>query len=160
MENSQKNRAGHAALPPPSSPSTAWQGFNRYDAPAAPTSLYDPRTQCEVLARLIVEPRLLVDAFGDLTVTEFGGSVHQSLFRTVVKLAQEGKPFDIPELTEAWNAEKLVADPIIFLSDLVSTEGMELSRNLGGRVEKLQRYSKLRRILGFAQTVQHRAGSA
>jgi hypothetical protein len=51
-----------------------------YDAPASPSSLYDLRTQSEVLARLLNEPDLLQESFGDLTISDFGGKVHQSLF--------------------------------------------------------------------------------
>jgi hypothetical protein len=54
-----------------------------------------------VLARLIMEPNLLRESFGDLTTTDFSGSVDASLFRAIAKLVEEGKPFDIPELADA-----------------------------------------------------------
>jgi len=85
----------------PSPDSSAWRRLHLYDQPAAPASLCDLRTQSEVLARLIMEPNLLRESFGDLTTTDFSGSVDASLFRAIAKLVEEGKPFDIPELADA-----------------------------------------------------------
>lgn len=139
--------------------SSAWRRFNLYDPPAAPASLYDMRTQSEVLARLIMEPNLLQEPFGDLTANDFGGSVHRSLFCTIAKLTEEGKPFDVPELAEAWAAEKQVADPIFYLSDLLNTEGLDLARNLRGRVEKLHKLTALRRVLDVSEKLRRHAES-
>jgi KaiC/GvpD/RAD55 family RecA-like ATPase len=144
---------------PNGTPSSAWQRLNLYDQPAAPSSLVDLRTQSEVLARLLMEPTLLRDAFGDLAVTDFGGTTDQSLFRTMAKLVEEGKSFDLPDLAEAWGAEKQVGDPLQYLSNLLATEGMEVSRNIRGRIDKLHRLAKLRRALRFAEAAQRNAES-
>jgi hypothetical protein len=52
----------------PGAPS--WPRIGRYDAPPSPPELTDVRTQGEVLARLIQEPDLLKDSFGDLSVDD------------------------------------------------------------------------------------------
>ena len=107
-----------------------------------------------------MEPNLLRESFGDLTDTDFNGSVHRTLFRTIAKLVEEGKPFDVPELADAWGAEKAVGDPIAYLSDLIGTEGMDLSRNIRGRVEKLHRLASLRRLLNFSEAAKCHAQSS
>src|ERR1022692_2128705 len=122
----------------PSPDLSQWQRMSLYDAPAAPSSLFDLRTQSEVLARLLVEPELLQESFGDLAISDFGGKVHQSLFRTLLKLAEEGKPFDIVTVAETWGSGKEVGDPTAYLSELLDTVGTDFpAPKLRLRVEKL-----------------------
>lgn len=153
-----------STLDQPNTPSPNWSSWRRtnlYDAPSAPSSLFDLRTQSEVLARLLVEPDLLQKSFGDLTVADFGGKVHQSLFRTFLKLAEEGKDFDIVTVAEAWGAEKEVGDPIAYLSDLLNTELTDYpSVKLRLRVEKLHSLSHLRRLRFLGENLQRHAESA
>ncbi len=141
------------------SPDSAWQRLNLYDPPAAPSSLIDLRTQSEVLARLIMEPKLLQESFGDLTVSDFGGTVHQSLFRTVLKLAQEGESFDGAAVADAWEAEKQVGDPLAYVSDLLTTEGMDLTKDIRRLVDKLHDLSHLRNLRFVGETLQRHAES-
>lgn len=140
---------------------SAWQRLNLYDAPTAPSSLCDLRTQSQVLARLVLEPNLLQESFGDLTVSDFSGSVHQSLFRTLIKLAQEAQSIDIAMIADAWDAEKQVGDPFIFLGQLLDTHGVDLTlaSNLRVRVDKLHRLSHLRRLRFVGETLQRHAES-
>lgn len=144
--------------PAPESPS--WKRICLYDAPASPSSLYDLRTQKEVLARLLVEPNLLQEPFGDLTISDFGGKVDQSLFRTLVKLSEEGKPFDVTTVAESWGAEKEVGDPFAYLAELLDTVGTDFpSAKLRLRVEKLHNLAHLRRLRYFGETLQRHAES-
>ena len=64
-----------------------------------------------MLAHLLREPNLLQEEFGDLTVADFCGTVHQSLFRTITKLTEEGKSFDVVTVAESWGAEKTSGRP-------------------------------------------------
>jgi hypothetical protein len=145
----------------PPEPEPSWRRMSLYDPPASPSSLYDLRTQSEVLARLLVEPDLLQEPFGDLTVSDFGGKVHQSLFRTLLRLSQEGKPFDVTTVAESWGAEKEVADPIAYVSQMLDTVGTDFpSTKLRLRVEKLHSLSHLRQLRFFGETVQRHAESA
>jgi archaellum biogenesis ATPase FlaH len=109
-----------------------------------------------VLARLLIEPELFESLAGDLAVSDFQGSVHQSLFRTLLRFFQEGKPFDIAEVAEAWDAKNQVGDPIIFLTGLLDqTIGADSSRKtLGGAIERLHKLSHLRRLRKFGETLQ------
>lgn len=141
----------------PASPS--WRGMSLYDAPASPSSLCDLRTQSEVLVRLLLEPNLLQQSFGDLTVSDFAGTIHQSLFRLLVKLAEQGQPFDLATVAEAWGAEKQVGDPFVYLSGLFDTHGTDFPSNLRLRVEKLHRLAHLRRLRIVGETLQRHSES-
>lgn len=142
-------------------PSPSWQRLSLYDEPAAPSSLIDLRTQGEVLARLIAESDLLQESFGDLTVQDFGGKVHQSLFRIIAKLSEEGKPFDVMTVAESWGAEKEIGDPIAFLSDLLDTVGTDFpATKLRLRVERLHSLSHLRRLHRAGEALMRQAASA
>lgn len=148
-----------SAAPSPESPS--WRRINLYDEPASPGSLVDLRAEGEVLAHLLREPNLLQEEFGDLTVADFCGTVHQSLFRTITKLTEEGKSFDVVTVAESWGAEKTVGDPIAYLSDLLDTAGTNFpSTNLRVRVERLHRLSTSRRLFRVGETLQRHASSA
>jgi hypothetical protein len=133
---------------------SAW----RYEQPPT-SSLYDIRTQSEVLSRLLMEPRLLTESFGDLAISDFGGSVHQSLFRTMLKLSEDGdEKFDIGTLCEAWKGEKEVGDAIAFISDLLSMHETDYpAPKLRLRVEKLHRLSHLRRLRFLGEILQRQA---
>jgi hypothetical protein len=116
--------------------------------------------QGEVLARLIQEPDLLRESFGDLTVDDFGGQVYQSLFSTIVKLVEEGTSFDTSTVADAWGAEKLVANPAGFIGELFEIPGLYYpSANLRLRVDKLHRLATLRRLHFVGQAVQRQTVS-
>jgi len=138
---------------------SGWQGLNLYDMPGAPSSLYDLRAQSEVLARLVLEPNLLEESFGDLTLSDFGGKVHQSLFRTLLKFAEERKPCDATAIADAWGAEKEVGDPIAYICALLDTAGMDLTKNIRLRVERLHHLAHLRRLRFVGETLQRHAES-
>ena len=129
-----------------------------YDSPAAPHALCDLRTQSNVLSRLLIEPELFESLGGDLAVSDFQGSVHQSLFRTLLRFFQEGKAFDIAEVAEAWGpvAKNQVGDPIVYLGGLLDqTIGPDSSRKmLRGAIERLHKLAHLRRLSSFGQTLQ------
>jgi hypothetical protein len=134
----------------------------RYEQPPAPSSLYDLRTQSEVLAALLIRPGLLRESFGDLTASDFGGSVHQSLFRTLLKLEEENVEFDIPTVAEAWSgSDKTVGDALAYLSDVLNTHNVELPvGNIRRRAEKLHRLSHLRRLRFLGEALQRHADNA
>jgi DNA repair protein RadA/Sms len=130
-----------------------------FDTPSAPHSLCDLRTQSNVLSRLLIEPELFETLAGDLAVSDFQGSVHQSLFRTLLRFFQEGKPFDVAEVAEAWDAKNQVGDPIVFLMGLLDqTIGNESSRRaLRGAIERLHKLAHLRRLRSFGEVLQRLA---
>lgn len=130
----------------------------RYSTPPAPQSLCDLATQANVLSRLLVQPELLEGPAGDLAVSDFQGSVHQSLFRTMLRFSQEGKAFDIMELAEAWEGKNQVGDAVVYLGSLIDASvGPESTKALRGAIERLHKFAHLRRLLFFGQTVQRQA---
>ena len=111
-----------------------------------------------MLARLLLNPDLLQESFGDLTISDFGGSLHRSLFHTLAKLAEEGKPFDITTVADSWDAEKEVGDSHVYLGQLLDSVGTDFpSTKLRLRVEKLHRLSHLRRLRSVGEKLQHLA---
>lgn len=126
----------------------------------SPGSLHDMRTQTEVLVNLLMQPALLRDEFGDLTASDFGGSVHQSLFRTMLKLAEDGVEYDAVIVAEAWKGEKEVGDSLAFLSDMMDGAVSLPVRNLKHRVEKLHKLSHLRRLRSLGENLQRLADNA
>jgi len=133
-----------------------------HDQPAAPSSLYDYRTQGEVLMRLIMEPKLLHESFGDLTMSDFGGSVHQSLFRTIVKLSEEKEEFDIVTIAEAWSGGgEAMGDATAYLGNLMDTVGTDFpTTKLRLRIEKLHHLAHLRRLRFLGESLQRHADNA
>lgn len=134
----------------------------RYEQPPAPSSLYDVRTQSEVLANLLMQPSLLRESFGDLTISDFGGSVDQSIFRTMMKLSEDGnEQWDIETVAQAWKGDKEVGDAATYLSGLLDSINVQLPlRNLRGRVDKLHRLSHLRRLRFLGEAIQRHAEAA
>jgi len=134
--------------------------FWRYEQAASPSTLYDLRTQKEVLVNLLMQPELLRESFGDLTVSDFGGAVDQSLFRTMLKLTEEGTQYDAVIVAEAWRGEKEVGDTLAYISDMLYGAVDLPVRNLRHRVEKLHRLSHLRRLRQLGETLQRQAENA
>jgi hypothetical protein len=133
-------------------------GIWKHSQPPAPSALYDPRTQSEVLANLLMQPALLRDSFGDLTISDFGGSVDQSIFRTMTKLSENGTEWDMWTIAQAWKGDQQVGDAAAYLSGLLDTCNVQLpERNLRGRVEKLHRLSHLRRLRFLGEQIQRHA---
>jgi hypothetical protein len=139
-----------------SAPASAiWDCFS---SPPAPQSLCDLATQANVLSRLLIQPELLEGLASDLAVSDFQGSVHQSLFRTMLRFSEEGKAFDIMELAEAWGAQNQVGDPVVYLGSLIDASvGPESSKALRGAIERLHRLAHLRRLRFFGESVQRQA---
>ena len=131
----------------------------RYESVPGPASLFDVRTQGEVLSTLLTTPALIREEFGDLAVSDFGGSLHQSLFRTMVKIAENGiEDFDLHAVAEAWRGDKEVGDALAYLSDLQTIHNVPCSVPLlRRRVEKLHRLSHLRRLRFLGELLQRQA---
>ncbi len=151
MSNPEQDRPDVQPLPLPS----LW----RYEQVPSST-LYDVRTQNEVLSSLLMQPNLLRESFGDLTISDFGGSVHQSLFRTMLKMAENGEEFDLSAVAAQWRAEKEVGDAVAYLCDLQNGAIAYPIKNLRLRVEKLHRLSHLRRLRFMGEVLQRQAESA
>lgn len=132
----------------------------RYEQAPSPSSLYDVRTQTEVLVNLLLQPELLRDSFGDLTASDFGGSVHQSLFRTLVKLSEDGTQYDASIVAEAWKGEKEVGDALAYLSDMLDGVVPLPVKNIRHRVGKLHNLSHLRRLRFLGEALQRHAENA
>jgi hypothetical protein len=115
--------------------------------------------QGEILSRVLEQPDLLQESFGDLAISDFVGKVHQSLFRTLLKLSQEGRPFDITTVADSWGAQQEVGDPVAYISGLLDTHDLPAS-NLRLRVEKLHKLSQLRRLRFMGELLQRHAESA
>ena len=145
--------------PNESEPRSAWQRLNLYETPPSPSSLCDLRLQGEILSRVLEQPDLLQESFGDLAISDFVGKVHQSLFRTLLKLSQEGRPFDITTVADSWGAQQEVGDPVAYISGLLDTHDLPAS-NLRLRVEKLHKLSQLRRLRFMGELLQRHAESA
>jgi AAA domain/DnaB-like helicase N terminal domain len=108
-----------------------------------------------------MEPSLLRESFGDLTVTDFGGSLHQSLFRTMLKLAENNDEFDCVAVAEAWKGDREVGDALAYLSDLTAIHNLDFpAPKLRLRVEKLHRLSHLRRLRFLGEALQRQADDA
>ena len=151
MSNPEQNELMQPCLP------TMW----RHEQPPSPGSLYDPRTQSEVLANLLMQPSLLRESFGDLTISDFGGSVDQSIFRTMLKLSEDGTEWDIETLAQAWKGDSQVGDAAAYLSGLLDAINVQLPvRNLRGRVDKLHRLAHLRRLRFLGEAIQRHAEAA
>jgi hypothetical protein len=134
---------------------------SRFENAPADTSLYDVRTQSEVLAKLMLEPGLLREAFGDLAITDFGGTLHQSLFKTLLKLAENNDEWDLVAVAEAWKGDKEVGDCLAYLSDILAANNTDYpAPKLRLRVEKLHRLSHLRRLRFLGQVLQRQAEAA
>jgi len=132
----------------------------RYEQTPSNSTLYDISTQREVLAELLMQPKLLKETLADLTISDFGGSVHQSLFRTILKLADEWGEFDEIAVAQAWSGgEKEVGDALAFILDITSGHVVLPAKNLRIRVEKLQRLSHLRRLQFVAEALGRHAGN-
>jgi AAA domain/DnaB-like helicase N terminal domain len=148
LSEPEKNEIVQPSLP------TLW----RFEAPPSPSPMYDVHTQAEVLGRLLMQPELLQESFGDLAVSDFGGSIHQSLFRTLVKLSEEGKEFDIMTVAEAWGAGKDVGDTAVYIGQMLDAVNTDFpAQKLRLRVEKLHRLSNLRRLRSLGELLQRHA---
>jgi DNA repair protein RadA/Sms len=135
--------------------------LSRFDQPSASSSLYDVRIQSEVLSALLREPSLLRESFGDITISDFGGTLHQSLFRTMLKLTENDEEFDIIAVAEAWKGDKEVGDALSYLSDILAIHNMDFpAPKLRLRVEKLHRLAHLRRLRFLGQVLQRQAENA
>jgi hypothetical protein len=134
----------------------------RYDPVPGPSSLYDLHTQGEVLSTLLATPSLIREEFGDLTISDFGGSIHQSLFRTMLKLAEDGsEDFDLRAVAEAWKGDKEVGDALLYLSNMLDIHNVPCSQPLlRRRIEKLHRLSHLRRLRFLGEVLQRQADNA
>lgn len=139
-------------------------GFYYYDA-VPRGSLYDPRTQSEILTQIMLRPRMLLENFGDLTATDFGGEVHSTLFRAMLKLAEDGIDFDPFQLAEEWGKQKgggneAVGDALAYINDILDGSVPLPVTNVRARVEKLHRLSHLRRIQFLGASIQRHAEGA
>lgn len=139
----------------------SWTGIgdDRYVHPAVPEELCDLRTQSNVLARLLIRPELFEGIASDLTLSDFTGTLHQSLFKTMLKFAQEGKKFELMDIADDWGAKKEVGNPIAWLSALLDeTPGTDYSpAALRAAIERLHRFAHRRRFRFFGQSVQRMA---
>lgn len=160
LSNPEKGELNHPVQDSGLQPSLPLPSIWRYDPVPGPSSLFDLRTQSEVLASLLEHPALLRESVGDLTVSDFGGSLHQSLFRTMVKLAEDNQEFDLVEVAEAWKGGKEVGDALAYLSGILDIHNVSLSPPLlRRRVEKLHRLSHLRRLRFLGEVLQRQAES-
>ena len=133
--------------------------FWYHDSPTSGLSgaLADLRTQGEVLSALLTQSDLIHETFGDLAVSDFVGSVHQSLFHTMLKLTGDGKVLDIATVAEAWGdtGVKAVGDAATYVAGLLDVHNVPLAvQNLRQRVDKLHRLSSLRRVRFMAEALQ------
>jgi hypothetical protein len=152
---SEKDRG---LLQPPLPLPSIW----RYDPVPGPSSLYDLHTQGEVLSTLLTTPSLIREEFGDLAISDFGGSLHQSLFRIMLKLAENGTDdIDLQAVAEAWKGDKEVGDALAYLSNLQDIHNVPCTVPLlRRRVEKLHRLSHLRRLRFLGEALQRHADNA
>src|SRR5579859_8039212 len=148
MSNSERPEATSTGSP-------SWRGIGLYDASSSPPSLTDVRTEKEVLGALLLQPSLM-EEYGDLGISDFGGSLHQSLFRTMLKLAGEGKDFDVMTVAEEWRADKQIGDPVAYLADFFSGSYFPGS-NLRLRVDKLHDRAASRRVRSLGENLQRLA---
>lgn len=144
--------------PSPAPPS--WRGMSLHDPSSSPSSLTDLRTEKEVLGTLLLQPGLIQE-YGDLAISDFGGSFHQSLFRTMLKLASEGKDFDTFTVAEAWGAgaEKQTGDAAAYLADLFNGPYLRVP-NLRQLIDKLHDRAASRRVRSLGENLQRLAENA
>lgn len=110
-----------------------------------------------MLTSLLLHPGRLREHFGDLTVSDFGGSVHQSLFTTLLKLDQDGIEYDLATVADAWRGDKEVGDAIAYLSELLTGNLDHPITNTRRLIEKLHNLSHLRRLRFLAVALQRHA---
>jgi AAA domain/DnaB-like helicase N terminal domain len=136
----------------------------RYEKPADPSSLYDLNTQAQVLCALIGQPALIQESFGDLTVSDFAGTLHQSLFRTLLKLIERGdEQIDYESVADAWGSSNLqaIGDARAYLIDMVNGLAVPVgAEHIRLRVEKLHKLAHLRRLRFVGEALQRQAENA
>jgi len=120
--------------------------------------LFSERAQNTALGGALMDNSLMNGPLACLSVSDFVGSAHQSIYELMLELSAEGEIFDVGTLVQIFEERRLL-DKTVLHSDLASLiDGIVPEPDLVKRsVETIQRFAQLRRLHSVGEDLVHKA---
>jgi hypothetical protein len=119
--------------------------------------LFSERAQNTALGGALMDNSLMNGPLACLSVSDFVGSAHQSVYELMLELSAEGGIFDVGTLAQIFEDRRLL-DKTVRSSDLASLiDGIVPEAGLVKRsVETIQRFAQLRRLHSVGENLIHK----
>ena len=120
-----------------------------------PPMLHAPESQRAVLGSALLDNSLLGSPLASLSTTEFFGSLHQDIYRTMLQLSEDGQDFDATVLAEALQPTGHFknGDGATYLDALTDGVIPQVGR-VQWHVKKIKEQARLRRLSVLCEKFQ------